>query len=146
MPGRPGCFHYFPFFRSLLLAELSYESPERLAEVRRIASGWYRTHERYAESLALLATIGAWQEMATQLVDDGLVGRLLLEAQAGALVDVARRLPAVRRPPRGLGGARRDGAAAGRGGQGALRPGARVGAAGPSRRGPRPPAGGGARR
>ena len=94
VPGRPGFFHHFPFFRSLLLAELSYESPERLVEVRRIASGWHRTHERYAESLALLATIGAWQEMASQLVDDGLVGRLLLEAQAGALVDVARRLPA----------------------------------------------------
>ena len=93
VPGRPGRFHYFPFFRSLLLAELSYESPERLAEVRRIASRWYRTQERYAESLALLATIGAWVEMATQLVDDGLVGRLLLEAPGGALVDVARYLP-----------------------------------------------------
>ena len=100
VPGRPGCFHYFPFFRSLLLAELSYESPERLAEVRRIASGWYRTQGRYAESLALLATVGAWQEVATQLVDDGLVGRLLLEAPGGPLAVVARRLPRPSTTPR----------------------------------------------
>jgi len=93
VPGHPGYFHYFPFFRSLLLAELAYESPQRLAEVRRIASRWFRTQGQYVESLAMLATVSAWQELATQLVDDGLVGRLLLEAPGGALAEVARCLP-----------------------------------------------------
>ena len=93
VPGHTGWFQYQPFFRSLLLAQLAYESPDRLVEVRRLASGWYRDHHRYAESLALLATIGAWQDLATQIVDAGLVGRLLLEEQGGPIGDLARRLP-----------------------------------------------------
>ena len=92
-PGRPDCFRYFPFFRNLLLAELSYESPERLVELRRIASSWYRHQGSHVRSLVQLATIGDWGEVAGQLVADGLVGDLLLEDQGGDLGAVAELVP-----------------------------------------------------
>ncbi len=93
VPGAPGCYRYFPFFRRHLLAQLSYESPDRLQELRRIASGWYRRQGRHVLSLEQLALVGDTRAMAEQIVDDGLVGRILLEEPGGALSAVARRLP-----------------------------------------------------
>jgi LuxR family maltose regulon positive regulatory protein len=93
VPGPPDTFHYYPFFRSLLLAVLSYESPERLLEIRGLAAGWHRDHGRSPESLGQLAMIGAWNVVAAQMVDDGLVARLLLEDRGGRLGEIARRLP-----------------------------------------------------
>jgi LuxR family maltose regulon positive regulatory protein len=94
VPGLPDTFHYYPFFRSLLLAVLSYESPDRLVEIRRVAAGWHRDHERSVESLGQLAMIGDWSMLAAQVVEDGLVPRLLLEDRGGRLGEVVRRLPA----------------------------------------------------
>lgn len=91
--GSPDTFHYHPFFRSLLLAVLSYESPDRLVEIRRVAAEWYRDQERWPESLGQLAMIGAWSAMASQMVDDGLVARLLLEHRGGRLDEIARQVP-----------------------------------------------------
>jgi LuxR family maltose regulon positive regulatory protein len=91
--GVPDTFHYYPFFRSLLLAVLSYESPDRLVEIRRVAAGWHRDHERSAESLGQLAMVGDWRSVAAQVVEDGLVPRLLLEDRGGRLAEVVRRLP-----------------------------------------------------
>jgi LuxR family maltose regulon positive regulatory protein len=93
VPGHPDCFHYFPFLKNLLLARLSYESPERLAQLRRLAAGWYRSQGRHALSLAELATVGDWEEVATQVVADGLVGDLVLEDAGGALGAVLARMP-----------------------------------------------------
>ena len=93
VPGHPDCYRYFPFFRNLLMAELSYESPERLVELRRIASSWYRYQGSSVRSLTELATVGDWRQVAVQLVADGLVGDLLLEDQGGALGAVAERVP-----------------------------------------------------
>lgn len=94
VPGQPEYFRYFPFFRNLLLAVLSYESPERLEQLRRIASSWYRAHGRYVRSLEQLAMIDDWRSVATQLVEDGLVGRVLLEDDGRALSRLAARIPA----------------------------------------------------
>jgi len=93
VPGLAGWFRYYPFFRRFLRAELAYESPDRMEELRRTASRWLRSQGQHVQSLAQLATIGAWEEMAAQIVDEGLVPQLLLEEQGGALTSLALRLP-----------------------------------------------------
>jgi LuxR family maltose regulon positive regulatory protein len=94
VPGRPGCYHYPPFFRNLLRAVLAYESPDRMVEVQRIASRWLRSQGLHAKSLAHLAAIGAWEDMATLIVEEELVGQLLLEEPGGPLREGVRELPA----------------------------------------------------
>jgi LuxR family maltose regulon positive regulatory protein len=94
VPGRPGFYHYYPFFRNLLRAELAYESPQRMVELQRTASGWLRRQGLHVKSLAQLAAVGAWEDVATQIVDEELVGHLLLENPGGPLGDLARGLPA----------------------------------------------------
>lgn len=94
VPGRPGCYHYYPFFRSFLRAVLAYESPDRMVELQRTASRWLRGQGMHAQSLAHLATIGAWEDMATQIVDEELIGQLLLEELGGPLGERVGELPA----------------------------------------------------
>ncbi|MGZ8741783.1 MAG: LuxR C-terminal-related transcriptional regulator [Nocardioides sp.] len=94
VPGRPGQYHYYPFFKNLLRAELAYESPERMVDLQRAASRWLRGQGMHAKSLAQLAAIGEWADMATQLVDEELVGSLLLEEPGGPLGGLVRQLPA----------------------------------------------------
>lgn len=93
VPGQPDRFQYFPFFRNLLLARLAYEDPGRLLQLRRLASAWYRTEERWTRSLAELAKVGDWEALCGQLVDDGLVGDLLLEDRGGPLSALVKQLP-----------------------------------------------------
>ncbi len=93
VPGRPGYYHYYPFFRNLLRAVLAFESPERMVNLERTASRWLRSQGMHAKSLAHLAAIGAWEDMATQMVEEELVGPLLLEEPGGPLGCLVRELP-----------------------------------------------------
>ncbi len=92
-PQQAGSYRYYPFFRELLRARLAYEAPARLRELHRRAARWYR-HEGAVElSVQHLVRAAAWQDLCEQLVDDGLIARLLLEGTSGALRSAVARLP-----------------------------------------------------
>jgi LuxR family maltose regulon positive regulatory protein len=94
LPHRPGSYRYYPFFRDLLRAQLGFEAPQRMAQLRHSLADHYRGLTMYEEALAQLFTIRAWGEAARLLVDDQVIGRLLLAGASGPLVAVLSDLPA----------------------------------------------------
>ena len=68
VPGHPGCYRYHPFFRDLLRATLSYESPQELERLHRVAAEWFAEQGEVEESVRQLAAIGAWDEAAGRVV------------------------------------------------------------------------------
>lgn len=93
VPDPPGAYRYYPFFRSMLRAQLLYESPETSVELHRRAARWYARGGMVDRSLTHLATIDAWDEVAHRIVQDRMVGRVVLEGRGGLLGCVAARLP-----------------------------------------------------
>ena len=93
VPGQPGCFRYHPFFRDLLRATLSYESPEELERLHRIAAQWFDEQGEVEESVRQLAAIGAWDEAAGRVVLGHGLGELLLHGSSGALSTRLRDMP-----------------------------------------------------
>ncbi len=94
LPEQPGAYRYYPFFRNLLRAQLAYEDPERLRELHRRAADWYLSAGMVERSLGHLAAVGAWTDVARQLVEQNLVGRVLLEGPEQPLSGVAGSVPA----------------------------------------------------
>ncbi len=93
VPGQPGCFRYHPFFRDLLRATLSYESPQELERLHRIAAEWFAEQGEVEESVRQLAAIGAWDEAAGRVVLGQGLGELLLHGASGALRTRLRDMP-----------------------------------------------------
>jgi LuxR family maltose regulon positive regulatory protein len=93
LPDHPGCYRYYPFFRDLLRAQLAFESPDTMAALHRKAATWFRREAMTGHAVTHLAAVAAWEEMAAQLVDGLLVGRVLLEGRDGALGKAARLVP-----------------------------------------------------
>ncbi|HEU4947653.1 MAG TPA: LuxR C-terminal-related transcriptional regulator [Kribbella sp.] len=93
VPDRAGSYRYYPFFRDLLRAQLAYDAPQRMMELHRKAAGWFERHGHPRDSLDQLAAIAAWEEVAALIVDELMIGRLLLEGPDGALSRVARQVP-----------------------------------------------------
>jgi LuxR family transcriptional regulator, maltose regulon positive regulatory protein len=93
VPGRPGYFRYFPFFRDLLRAQLAYEAPDLAEEVHRRVAGWYAREGLVDQAIGHLAAISAWEELSTLVIDGLKIGRLLMEGADGPLAEVARRVP-----------------------------------------------------
>ncbi|QNN52819.1 LuxR C-terminal-related transcriptional regulator [Nocardioides mesophilus] len=93
VPGQPGSYRYYPFFRDLLRAQLAYESPRARTKLHRRTARWLRLRGHAVESLIQLARLGAWDSLAIQLVEDRLTGRLLVEGPGSALAELAGRLP-----------------------------------------------------
>jgi LuxR family transcriptional regulator, maltose regulon positive regulatory protein len=97
VPGHPGCHRYHPFFRDLLRATLSYEDPQELDRLHRVAAAWFADRGETGESVRQLAAIDAWDEAAGRVVVDGGIGDLLLHGPAGAvrtrLVDMPSTTP-----------------------------------------------------
>jgi LuxR family transcriptional regulator, maltose regulon positive regulatory protein len=93
VPGSPGFFRYYPFFRDLLRAQLAYETPGRAEEVHRTVADWYAHEGLVDQAVKHLAAVSAWDELAPLLVDRLKVGTLVLEGADGPLAEVARRLP-----------------------------------------------------
>ncbi|MGH3506955.1 MAG: hypothetical protein ACRDO2_07095, partial [Nocardioidaceae bacterium] len=93
VPHRPGCFRYYPFFRDLLRAQLEYEAPERSRELHRALAEHYRDKGFLDEALAHLRTIEAWADVADVMVDELMLGRMLLEGRGGSLAHLAELLP-----------------------------------------------------
>ena len=95
MPGDESCLRYVPFFRSLVLAQLAYEEPERL---RGCTAPWPPGTPRTAAGTApspTWARRGSAPDCGALLVDHLLVGRLLCERRG----DPLRRLVATTPPP-----------------------------------------------
>ena len=95
MPGDESCLRYVPFFRSLVLAQLAYEEPERLRGLHRSVSAWHAAHGSWDRAVAHLVEAGERPDCGALLVDHLLVGRLLCERRG----DPLRRLVATTPPP-----------------------------------------------
>jgi len=93
VPGHPGCYRYHAFFRDLLRATLSYESPQELERLHRVAAEWYAEQGEVEESVRQLAAIHAWNEAAERVVVDHGLGELLLHGSSGALRTRLRNMP-----------------------------------------------------
>lgn len=93
LSDQPDSFRYYPFFRDLLRAQLACESPQVMAELHLRAAGWFQRHGLADQSIAHLAAIAAWDRVAVQIVNDSMIGRLLLEGAGGTLSDLGRQLP-----------------------------------------------------
>jgi LuxR family transcriptional regulator, maltose regulon positive regulatory protein len=85
VPGHPGCYRFHPFFRDLLRATLSYEDPQELDRLHRVAAAWFADRGEMGESVRQLAAIEAWDEAAAQVVADQGVGDLLVHGPSGAV-------------------------------------------------------------
>lgn len=94
VPGQPGSFRYYPFFKELLQAQLAYERPGRWIELHAKAATWCEQEDLPDRALAHLAAIQAWSRAAALLVVSDRVGVLLSEgALAGSTWAAATRLP-----------------------------------------------------
>jgi LuxR family transcriptional regulator, maltose regulon positive regulatory protein len=91
--GHPGCYRYHPFFRDLLRATLSYEAPQELERLHRVAADWFATQGEVEQSVGQLAAIHAWDEAAGRVVVDHGLGDLLLHGSSGALLTRLREMP-----------------------------------------------------
>ena len=90
----PGSYRYVSLFRDLLRVLLAYEDPRRWAEQHERAARWFRATRSPEHAVAHLAAIAAWPELAALVVEEQLVGRLLMAAEGDPLVMAARHLPA----------------------------------------------------
>lgn len=93
VPEHPGCFRYHPFFRELLVAELAYESPETFDHLQRLTAEWYARHGLMTAAVNHYAVLGAWEEAARQVVDETVVGQLLLGGGDSALARALQAVP-----------------------------------------------------
>jgi len=94
VPGQPGSFRYYPFFKELLQAQLAYERPGRWIELHATAAAWCEQEDLPDRALAHLAAIQAWSKAAALLVSSDRVGVLLSEGElAGPTWAAATRLP-----------------------------------------------------
>ena len=93
VPGHAGCYRYHPFFRDLLRATLSYESPQELERLHRVAAEWFAEQGELEESVRQLAEIHAWDEAAGRVVVDHGLGELLLHGSSGALRSRLKDMP-----------------------------------------------------
>jgi LuxR family maltose regulon positive regulatory protein len=93
VPDAPGVLRYSPFFRELLRAQLAYEDTEEWFYLHHRAARWLREHGQDDQALDLLVDVGAWTDVAEQLVADLQLGSLLLGADS-RVADLVRRLPA----------------------------------------------------
>jgi LuxR family transcriptional regulator, maltose regulon positive regulatory protein len=85
VPGHPGCFRYHPLFRDLLRATLTYEDPQELDRLHRVAAAWFADRGELGESVRQLAAIGAWDEAAGQVVTGHGLGGMVMHGPSGAV-------------------------------------------------------------
>jgi LuxR family transcriptional regulator, maltose regulon positive regulatory protein len=88
----PGCYTYQPLFHELLLAQLGYESPDRVPELHRAAAAWQADQGFVEAAVRHCAAAGDWEGAARYVIDDLAVGRLLLPG-GDALAAVLTKLP-----------------------------------------------------
>src|SRR6478672_1093096 len=74
----PGCYHAHPLLRELLRAQLAYESPERVPELHLKAARWFADAGMVNQAVAHFASAGSWEQAAELVVDDLLLGVVLV--------------------------------------------------------------------
>ncbi|WP_116450355.1 helix-turn-helix transcriptional regulator [Blastococcus litoris] len=84
-PGAPGGFRVHPLFREMLQAELAYEHPGELARLNRSCASYYAAAGRPRTAVAHAVAAEDWASVATLLVDDLLVPRLLVHGTDAGL-------------------------------------------------------------
>jgi LuxR family maltose regulon positive regulatory protein len=92
--GAGGCFRYHPIFRDLLRAQLSYENPDRLADLHVRTARWFRGEGDVDSAVGHLNATDAWQEAAELVVDSLAVGRLLAADDEHPMVAAMSGIPA----------------------------------------------------
>ncbi|WP_426244541.1 LuxR C-terminal-related transcriptional regulator [Nocardioides sp. LHG3406-4] len=93
VPGHRGFYRYHPFFRDLLRAELAYEAPDEMRRLQREAAEWFAREGLITSAVGHFAAIGAWEEAATEVVDDLAVGQLLIDNGTSVLARSLRSIP-----------------------------------------------------
>ena len=93
IPESRGAYRYHPLFRELLRAQLAYESPAKVVELRRDAAKWMFDQGLLAEAVRHAVATQAWEAAANYIVDDLAIGQLLVERGPGALTDLVVNLP-----------------------------------------------------
>ena len=93
-PGDESGLRYVPFFRSLVLAQLAHEAPERFRRLHRSVAAWYASEGRWDRAVAHLGATGARPDCGSLVVDHLLVGRLLCEGRGDPLRRLVATTPA----------------------------------------------------
>ena len=93
-PGDESGLRYVPFFRSLVLAQLAHEAPERFRRLHRSVAAWYASEGRWDRAVAHLGETGARPDCGSLVVDHLLVGRLLCEGRGDPLRRLVATTPA----------------------------------------------------
>jgi LuxR family maltose regulon positive regulatory protein len=89
----PGGYTYHPLFRELLRAQLSYETPEQVAELHRKAAHWLAVHGQLEDAVRHALAAGAWEDAARYVVDDLAIVALLVERAPCRLRDMFAHWP-----------------------------------------------------
>jgi LuxR family transcriptional regulator, maltose regulon positive regulatory protein len=97
VPGAPGCYRYYPFFRDLLRAELAYESPDDLARIQERTGRWFVRQGLLDAGVEHLVRAGRWETAATAVVESMAIERLLVCRDDDPLVRAFDAMPA--QPP-----------------------------------------------
>ena len=97
--GRPGSFRYHPLFRELLRSELSFEAPDEMERLQRVAAEWFAQQGHVAESVSHFAEISAWAEAAGTVVDQLAFAELLTGGANDTLATLLDPIPDELRDP-----------------------------------------------
>jgi len=97
--GRPGCYRYYPFFRDLLRAQLTYEDPRRMVELQRRTAAWFAGEGLLAEAVSHLAVVDGWEDASELVVGALAVGRILSEGASGPLSRALQPVPSDLKDP-----------------------------------------------
>jgi LuxR family transcriptional regulator, maltose regulon positive regulatory protein len=87
-PGAPGRFRVHPLFREMLLAQLTYEHPDELADLHQTCALWYADAGRPEVAVAHALAAEDWGLVSRLLIDDLLVTRVLVRGTDKSLRDM----------------------------------------------------------
>ncbi|HEY6746949.1 MAG TPA: LuxR C-terminal-related transcriptional regulator [Mycobacteriales bacterium] len=92
-PEHEECYCYHPLLLELLRAQLSDTAPGAVGQLHRVASAWYAAGGSLEDAVRHAAAAGDWGAVASLLVDDLYVVRLLTGTEAAYLAPVLGRIP-----------------------------------------------------
>jgi len=87
VPDYPGWYRYQSLFREFLRTQLACERPELVEELHHQAADWFARNGFLTRAVQHAASIGAWGDAATYLIDDLSVGALVAELWATGRAD-----------------------------------------------------------
>lgn len=91
--GAPGSYRYYPFFRDLLRAQLAYESPEVMTDLQRRTGNWFAERGLLETGVRHLARGQLWEDVASVVIEELAVDRMLMSGGRDPLVHILSRMP-----------------------------------------------------